>query len=349
MKRTHWLVALLLISLAAVITKAQTWSPIGPAPIPIDPSEKGISAIGVSPQNDLVRIVGVRNGQVYATTTGSNTLANITSTNFPVSDFSQFGDAHPFITRAVIDPNNQNTAYVTFGGYVSGAHVWKTTNLSGAVGGSINWVEVFDLGIHNGGRILRAATAGRGGLSAAAVSSSQINLTWTDNSSDESSFKIERCTGAGCSNFAQVGTAGANATSFSDLTVAATTTYVYRVRAANSGGDSDPSNTAQATTPSGPPPPLAAPSNLVAGTISGTQINLSWTDNSGNENGFRLERCTGSTCTNFVQIVEVAANVTSFPNTGLTKNTTYRCRVRSFNASGNSAYSNIVSATTPKK
>lgn len=384
--------------------------------VPLDPSGKGISALGVSPQNDLVRIVGVRNGQVYATTTGSNTLANITSTNFPVSDFSQFGDAHPFITRAVIDPNNQNTAYVTFGAYVSGAHIWKTTNLSGAVGGAINWVaaagglpqepvnsfvvdpansnelyagtdsgvyrstdggvswapfgdglpriQIFDLAIHNGGRVLRAATAGRGmweislgivlppaapsGLNASAVSSSQINLTWADNSVNESSFKIERCTGSGCSNFAQVGTAGANATSFNDTTVAATTTYVYRVRAANSSGDSDFSNTAQATTPAAPPTP-AAPSGLVATAISGTQINLSWTDNSGNEDGFRIERCTGSTCTNFVQIAQVAANVTSFPNTGLAKNTTYRYRVRAFNVAGNSAYSNIASATTPKK
>lgn len=384
---------------------------------PLDASGKGISAIGVSPQNDLVRIVGVRNGQVYATTTGSATLANITSVNFPPSDFSQFGDVHPFVTRAVIDPNNQNTAYVTFGGYVSGAHIWKTTNLSGAVGGANNWVaaagglpqdpvnafvvdpansntlyagtdsgvyrstdggaswapfgdglpriQVLDLAIQNGGRILRAATAGRGmwetslgavpppaapsGLNATAASSSQINLTWTDNSSGETGFKIERCTGSGCTNFAMIAQTAANTNGFNDNSVAATTTYTYRVFAFNSGGNSDPSNTAEATTPSGPPPPPAAPSNLIASAISTTQINLSWTDNSSNENGFRIERCTGSTCTNFVQIAEVAANVTSFPNTGLTKSTTYRYRVRSFNASGNSAYSNIASATTLKK
>src|SRR5262249_32975640 len=129
-------------------------------------------------------------------------------------------------------------------------------------------LQVFDLAIHNGGRIFRAATAGRGmweislgnvppppapsGLHSSAASSSEIDLTWTDNSSDENSFKIERCTGAGCTNFAPVGTAVANATAFSDTTVAALTTYVYRVRATNAGGDSDPSNTSETSTPAAP-------------------------------------------------------------------------------------------------
>ena len=75
-----------------------------------------------------------------------------------------------------------------------------------------------------------------------------------------------------------------------------------------------------------------APTNLIGTPVSTTQINLSWTDNSGNEQGFRIERCTGNNCTNFVQIAQVGANVTSFSNTGLTANTRYRYRVRAFNA-----------------
>ena len=46
------------------------------------------------------------------------------------------------------------------------------------------------------------------GLKATAVSSSQINLTWVDSGTTEQGFKIERCTGAGCSNFAQIATVG---------------------------------------------------------------------------------------------------------------------------------------------
>ena len=98
----------------------------------------------------------------------------------------------------------------------------------------------------------------------------------------------------------------------------------------------------------GPAPP-AAPSNLVATTFSTTQINLSWTDNSSDETGFRIERCTGASCTNFAQVAEVGANVTTFANTGLTKNTTYTFRVRAFNSGGNSAYSNVASARTLNK
>jgi len=92
----------------------------------------------------------------------------------------------------------------------------------------------------------------------------------------------------------------------------------------------------------------AAPSNLVATTSSSSQINLSWTDNSGNETGFKIERCKGANCTNYAQINQVGANVTTFGDTGLTRNTTYRYRVRAFNADGNSAYSNAASAKTLK-
>jgi len=98
----------------------------------------------------------------------------------------------------------------------------------------------------------------------------------------------------------------------------------------------------------GPATP-AAPTNLAATTVSTTQINLSWTDNSSDETGFRIERCTGASCTNFTQVAEVGANVTTFANTGLTKNTTYTYRVRAFNTGGNSAYSNVASARTLNK
>jgi PKD repeat protein len=92
----------------------------------------------------------------------------------------------------------------------------------------------------------------------------------------------------------------------------------------------------------------AAPSGLTATVISRSQINLSWTDNSANENGFKIERCTGATCSNFAQVATVGANVKNYSNTGLKRNTTYRYRVRAYNASGDSAYSNIVNAKTSR-
>lgn len=186
------------------------------------------------------------------------------------------------------------------------------------------------------------------GLTATPVSSSQINLTWVDSDTTEQGFKIERCIGAGCSDFVQIATVAANVTSYSNTGLTGSTSYSYRVRAYNASGDSNYSNTASAVTQAAPALP-AAPTNLVAAVISKSQINLSWTDNAGNETGFRIERCKGSTCTNFALIATTGANITSYASTKLTANTTYRYRVSAFNANGNSGYSNIAKAMTPRR
>ncbi|MBI1761579.1 MAG: Ig-like domain repeat protein [Acidobacteria bacterium] len=83
-----------------------------------------ISTIGISPQNDNVRVVGLTNGRVYATTTGATTLTNVTSASFPVRG----------VGRVAVDPANSNTAYVTFLGFgvTAGQHIWKTTDLNSA-------------------------------------------------------------------------------------------------------------------------------------------------------------------------------------------------------------------------
>ena len=86
-------------------------------------SSVNITAVGVSAQNDGVRIVGLRTGKVFRTSTGSSTLTDVTG-SIPAK----------FVSRAVIDPNNQNTAYVVLSGYFGSTapRVYKTTNLSAA-------------------------------------------------------------------------------------------------------------------------------------------------------------------------------------------------------------------------
>jgi hypothetical protein len=97
----------------------------------------------------------------------------------------------------------------------------------------------------------------------------------------------------------------------------------------------------------GPAPiPPVAPSDPTAAAVSSSQINLAWTDNSDNEDGFKIERCTGAGCTAFSQIATVGGNVTTYSNTGLAGSTTYTYRIRAYNAGGNSDYSNLASATT---
>ncbi|NIQ99393.1 MAG: hypothetical protein GTN78_04225, partial [Gemmatimonadales bacterium] len=126
--------------------------------------------------------------------------------------------------------------------------------------------------------------------------------------------------------------------------LAAGRTYYYRVRAYNAGGASQWSNTDGATTPEGPSPP-AAPSGLLASALSASEIRLTWTDNSDNEDGFKIERSL-SAATGFAQIAAVGANVTSYADGGLTADTTYYYRLRASNGAGDSPYSNTAGATT---
>lgn len=85
------------------------------------------------------------------------------------------------------------------------------------------------------------------GLTATAISSTQINLQWTDNSTNETDFRIERSLTAG-TGFGLIDTVGAGITNYSNLSLSASTTYYYRVRAANGYGFSGYSNEANATT-----------------------------------------------------------------------------------------------------
>jgi len=176
------------------------------------------------------------------------------------------------------------------------------------------------------------------GLTATVISNTQINLAWTDNSSSEDGFKIERKTGA-AGTYAEIFSTAANATSYSNTGLSASTQYFYRVRAFNAAVNSVYSNEASATTL------LEAPSGLTATAISNTQINLAWTDNSSSEDGFKIERKTGAAGT-YAEIFSTAANATSYSNTGLSASTQYFYRVRAFNAAVNSVYSNEASATT---
>ncbi len=180
-------------------------------------------------------------------------------------------------------------------------------------------------------------------LNSSAVSSSQINLSWTDNSSNESGFKIERSSTGATGPFTQIATTSANATSFNDTGLTEGTTYWYRVQAYNAGGSSSYTSVSSATTLVSAP---TAPSGLNTSVVSQTAIDLSWTDNSSNESGFKVERSSTGSGGTYVQIATTSANSTTFSDTGLSAGTTYWYKVRAYNAGGNSAYTVAVSGTT---
>ncbi|MCL6544766.1 MAG: S8 family serine peptidase [Bryobacteraceae bacterium] len=89
--------------------------------------------------------------------------------------------------------------------------------------------------------------------------------------------------------------------------------------------------------------PPNAPSNLQATDVTKTSISLAWTDNSDNETGFELQRCTNTCVT-----LSLPANTASYTDTGLKRNTTYSYQVRAVNSAGASAWSNSITVKTAK-
>lgn len=171
-------------------------------------------------------------------------------------------------------------------------------------------------------------------------------LSWSDNSSNETSFKIYRKKGSG--SWTLIVTKGANAKSYTDKAASgntSTTSYSYYIKACNSKGCSPVTNTA--TVPYRPTGPGAVP-------YAADQIEVSWTDKSSNESGFQIYRKTG-TCSStgsWILAGTNASNITTFIDSGLSPGTTYAYKIRAYKKSwaqpyayGYSLWSSCVEAT----
>jgi hypothetical protein len=176
-------------------------------------------------------------------------------------------------------------------------------------------------------------------LRAGTVTASEINLLWDDHSTNEDGFRIERKTGA-AGTWAQIATTGAGIITYQNIGLAEGTTYDYRVRAYNDIGDSAYSNEAAIETRP------AAPTGLAATAVNERRVDLSWTDHSGSETGFRVERKVNAGDP-WTAIATLGANVVAYSDTHVVEMTTYAYRVFAINAGGDSAPSNEASATTP--
>ena len=183
----------------------------------------------------------------------------------------------------------------------------------------------------------------------ASAALNRIDLSFVDHADNEFFVEVERCTGSGCTSFSTIGrTYGENSNGFRDTDIVAGVTYTYRVRAMGFRGASAYSNTAEAP-PNGPPSPPVAPGNLAAQALNTTQIQLTWANNSANQDLVKIERCRGAACTNFAQVATVAGTATAYTSSGLTAFTTYRYRVSAHNSAGDSPYSNSASARTSRR
>ncbi|MFM2121338.1 MAG: hypothetical protein RL722_2806, partial [Pseudomonadota bacterium] len=157
---------------------------------------------------------------------------------------------------------------------------------------------------------------------ASAAPTRTVTLTWTDNSADESGFRILRSTTL-AGTYTQVGTAPAGATSGTDTSASPNTQYFYKVVAVRGTELSAPSAAASLTTPAAPSSP--GQPTLVAAP-GGTQVTVSWADRSSNELGFQVYRRIGTGTFSAVSGL-LAANSTSFVDSTTTPGTTYTYRV----------------------
>ncbi|ABN53656.1 MAG TPA: ferrous iron transporter A [Hungateiclostridium thermocellum] len=176
-------------------------------------------------------------------------------------------------------------------------------------------------------------------LSATIVSNTEIILSWTDMTEDESGFRVEMKEG-NSENWKKVVSLSKNTTSYTIKELKPDTLYHFRVVAEKSAYRFEVySEEIQVLMKS-----LAAPSNLVVRAVSPNQIVLEWKDNSDDEEGFVIERKSNNG--DFTEIAKVAKNITKFTDNQLYANTTYYYRVKGYYKNTYTNYTNIGMAKT---
>lgn len=141
--------------------------------------------------------------------------------------------------------------------------------------------------------------------------------------------------------FYQIGSVDANTRTFEVSNLISNLNYTFRLRAFNNNGNSPyTSEVSTATLPNTAVSKPSAPSNLIAESVSETEIDLTWQDNSSSEKLFKIEQQVSGSNT-WTEIGQVVAGVTSFSNIDLMPDQVYSYRVRASNEGGDSDYSNV--------
>jgi hypothetical protein len=181
-------------------------------------------------------------------------------------------------------------------------------------------------------------------LAASAISTTQINLSWSDNATDESGYRVERSPDG--SAWSQIADLPAGTTTYSNTSLSCGTQYFYRVRAYRSGDGaySSYSNAASATTELCT---LDSPTDLSASMVSCSRIDLRWTDNAADETSYHIDRSPDG-LTDWIEIAVLPAQASVYSNSGLACDTEYHFRVRAYRESDDqySQYSNTTTMRT---
>ena len=153
---------------------------------------------------------------------------------------STAGAGGPFTLLATVSANT--TSYSDIGLTQSTTYWYQVRAVNG--GGNSAYTNVA-----NATTLSATPPTAPSSLTATASSAYQINLGWTDNSSNETNFEIERSTTGSGGPFTLLATVSAGTTSYSDAAVSPTNEYCYRVRATNGSGASSYAGPSCATTP----------------------------------------------------------------------------------------------------
>lgn len=165
-----------------------------------------------------------------------------------------------------------------------------------------------------------------------------ILVSWRDNSQDEDGFSLERAL-IDNPDWQVIATLSANTAAFSDTGLVEGTTYQYRVTSFIGGSHSSYTGPVSISTS------LFPPVNLTAARDSETSISIAWQDGSTAELGYQVSRALG--LNPFENLSEVLpAGTQAFLDTDLTRDMTYRYRVRAVRDTINSNWSNEASAHT---
>ena len=275
--------------------------------------------------------ISTLNGKIYAFIAleriGGVMVYNITDPVNPV--FVQWANTRSTTTAGVGDLGSEGIFFIKAEDSPTGAPLVVVSNEVSST------ISVYSVG---GGAAPSAAPTA---LTAEAINTPPaINLSWTDNATNETGYQVRRSTIAG-SGFVVIGTVAANATTFSDNAILTNTTYYYQVIAFNDFGVSAVSNTSSALI-------VSAPVASAASGISSNGFTANWAAVTG-ATGYQLDVSSDNFTTFVTGYNSKAISGTSESITGLAASITYQYRVRAVNGAVVSQPSNVVAATTLKQ
>ncbi|PNU19642.1 hypothetical protein C2E25_11505 [Geothermobacter hydrogeniphilus] len=169
------------------------------------------------------------------------------------------------------------------------------------------------------------------GFSAVRISEVEVDLGWNDTNQDEDKFVIERCIGAGCSNFAPIADLASSATvlSYRDDELEPGSTYNYRVNAVKAAV----CNGGWQTGYQGPieiAASIQSPKLVSATAVNTTRIDLAWNNNAPTATGTLVERCSGHPCQDsFVPVGTAVIGATGFTDDTACAGASYSYRLKS--------------------